>query len=66
MSDNEFRNNVHKAEEIIQGLNDAIRTLAHFCESQKNCENCPLCTSYTKDKWRCRFTGKCPEEWEVI
>ena len=66
MSDNEFRNNVHKAEEIIQGLNDAIRTLADFCESQKYCEDCPLCTRYTKDKWRCRFTGKCPEEWEVI
>lgn len=66
MSDIEFRDRVVKAQDIILGLNDAIRTIADFCESQHKCEDCILCSSFAPDRWRCRFTNKTPEEWEVI
>ena len=66
MSDTEFRERVGKAQDIILGLNDAIRTIAEYCQTQHNCEDCILCTSYAQNKWRCRFLEKTPEEWEVI
>lgn len=63
MSDTEFRNRVEKAQDIILELNDAIRTIADFCESQHKCEDCILCSSFAPDRWRCRFANKTPEEW---
>lgn len=51
---------------IIEGLNDAIRTIADYCEGQHDCEGCIFATWEQKPGYtRCNFR-QTPEEWTVL